>query len=209
VTFRIVTDALAIRILIQSGFDVQAKALLRSLDECCEFFSAILVKPDLAKEFFDSQELEKSREFWHKNVNKGRLRALIDQHISELGDFGVEQMATWRLEERLVTMTAKYVSFISGYMAYVGDESNETDDNQLGLFGRKSKNSIRTDRYALVVLIEPLLISPASFPFDLIEKDNTAWSMDEFNEMVAHVKHGLPVMANMISEYKIFGDVTI
>jgi hypothetical protein len=118
-------------------------------------------------------------------------------------------MATWRLEERLVTMTAKYVSFISGYMAYVGDESNETDDNQLGLFGRKSKNSIRTDRYALVVLIEPLLISPASFPFDLIEKDNTAWSMDEFNEMVAHVKHGLPVMANMISEYKIFGDVTI
>jgi hypothetical protein len=51
VTFRIITHALAIRILIQSGFDVQAKALLRSLDECCEFFSAILVKPISPKSF--------------------------------------------------------------------------------------------------------------------------------------------------------------
>jgi len=94
---------------------------------------------------------------------------IIEKHIAGLGDFATAQveMTRYRMEERLVAMTAKHATFISGYMAFV---VHEEDAGWFGLLGRKSKNSVRTIIYALNVLIEPLVLSPR-FPFGLIRKN--------------------------------------
>ena len=203
VSCRIVSDSMGIRLLVQNGFDVQAKAMLRSLDECCELLAAFLIKPELTVEFFESQQLEYSRKFWYQHVNKGKLRRIIDENIRSMNlpESLLSEMAAYRAEERLISLTAKHVSFVSGYMAYVAEENRKS--TRPGLFGQKNKNSVRTIIYAINVMIEPLALSP-NFPFKLLEKYETKMRTRPEREMMGHIKHGLATVMELIARYKIF-----
>ncbi|RUX27004.1 hypothetical protein EOA13_22010 [Mesorhizobium sp. M7A.F.Ca.US.011.01.1.1] len=80
---RLANDLWAIIELIETGFDLQARALTRSYLEHVDALICCIQDKELTKEFVRAVEPEDSNAFWHKYISKNKLKVRVSIFISE------------------------------------------------------------------------------------------------------------------------------
>ena len=81
---RLANDLWAIIELVESGFDLQARALARSYLEHVDVLICCIHDKELTKEFFYAVEPEQANAFWHKYVSKNKAKERVSRFISTL-----------------------------------------------------------------------------------------------------------------------------
>lgn len=138
----------SIRNLCIDGFDVPAKALLRSYTESLFLSVAILFDEKLANEYQNAIDEEKIKTFWHtsaspKNLHKRLLT--IEKEIGLDAEF-IEKVKSWRIQEYSLLSEAAHLSYTLACMSVLTPALDETC--KYAVFGKTSKMSLRTISYA-------------------------------------------------------------
>ena len=73
---------MVVRNLINEGFDVQAKNILRSIDEHAYTIFLLAIRPELADDFVLTNDDESANRFWWKHIRG--CREVVDKAIGSL-----------------------------------------------------------------------------------------------------------------------------
>ncbi len=93
---KIIADSMAIRHLINLGFDVQAKTVLRTTAEYLEMLVAPVDDPFLSEEFVNSDSPEDAHSFWQKHLKRGEIRRRMAKAWRRvIGEEDPEGAANW------------------------------------------------------------------------------------------------------------------
>jgi hypothetical protein len=153
---RVAQDAMVVRNLIQAGFDVQAKNILRSIEEHVDTIYLLCIQPSLCEDFVRADDEESINQFWWKHLRNARKtahKALVeivkeDAHLREFIEF--------RKSERALLSSAHHPSYIACTMPFMSlYGSNETRY----LYGSPSEWSFRTGKLLFYILAEAALFT--------------------------------------------------
>lgn len=194
----LVTQCFAIRKLCTSGFDVSAKLCARQLIETMDLLRAMLDDPKLASEFMEGEELEEAREFWYRNVSKGKAAKRSDAYRAKkfkmkIAEF--KEMDKWAAEERLILSSAAHPSMIGAQMSFMRT-TKKGEPDYFGATGFVSDNSVRTLMYVTFELIELVVFHPKleflprlkRTPSTKITKKLTSWLQKELEVLSKYPK---------------------
>ena len=189
---KIVADSLAIRHLILAGFDVAANVVLRSL----------IHRPQLADEFFETDEPEAANKFWNRHVARAglptKMVAAWRDFFAGKDDETAEWFARWGRGFIGKMSTLSHPSFVGGMLSAIPLKTQYTEENWLGLFGDRSEGSAYTI-HAFSAFMFPILTLSRNFPFQGYDDFLCApVSYDDRNEFHLHVKVGRDILASMI-----------
>lgn len=196
----ITSHLFSIRLLVLSGFDVQAKQIARSLSEHVDTLLLLILHPELADEFSLTEDRDRANEFWNKHLRRGKARKALHAEIERIiGDVGEEfsKLKVWRQEEENALSMASHPTKLGCYVGMCvpvqeGSEYTAGDEpvSVLGFLGVRHSQSVRTLQYACFVL--SYLFAFASFPFG--EEGPVGFptpiKFDPDNFMHTLVKHG-------------------
>lgn len=79
---RLANDLWAIVELVESGFDLQARALTRAFLEHVDVLICCIQDKELTREFVEAREPDEAIAFWHKYVSKNRAKAKVNKFIA-------------------------------------------------------------------------------------------------------------------------------
>lgn len=197
---RIIVDLMAVRSLCLAGFDVSAKALLRSISEHLETAILICIEPDLANEFVETETREQSNHFWHKHLAKGKARQKIQSYWNEVlkDSDSAASISEFRNHHMDVTGMALHPSILAGYFSILPIGADDSPDAEWPLiFGRKARISERTLASAITMIFEFILLCD-HIPFESRPRNNLHIPFDKENELHVHVKHGRLTLTSII-----------
>jgi hypothetical protein len=142
---KICSDMFAIRHLIEGGFEVQCRSVLRSTIEYIDLAIAVCHDRDLVVQFMDAGDPEKANAFWHKNVSKGRLRRRVSEVVDEFfGVSGANFLAETRADDDEIHSVFVHPTSVAGLISSFGDlEAEIKYDGVLGVPTRASTVSLR------------------------------------------------------------------
>ena len=144
---------IAIRRLVVSGLDVQAKQLLRILTEHVDVVSALSADPQLAAEFALTVDGDTANMFWHRHVKGGRLRKLLFAKLeTTMGpELAAELIEFVKQEEKVLSMGI-HPSMAAAQMACLPVSGVPEQPFYFGFFGKATIFSERTLSYAVLYL---------------------------------------------------------
>lgn len=187
----IVSNLLAIRQLVVSGFDVAAKQLTRSLCEYADLLNLIVLKPSLATDFINLEDQDERNKFWWKHVKKARK--IVHDYLATLGEVGeYEAIDAWRQQEDTLLSMAAHPSFIASFAAAVPSEFRG-----LGYFGQRTTASNRTVHYAISALCDFLLVG-LHVPFEHGRGVPPLLKFNRRDPLHQYVKNGRIVLSALV-----------
>ena len=94
----VVNHAAAVRRLVRSGLDYQARGMLRLMSETSHLALALLTHRTLRDGFMAAQEPDEARRFWRKELSTRRISAILTTLETELniGGTACEELTEWR-----------------------------------------------------------------------------------------------------------------
>ncbi len=193
----ITSHLISIRHLVSTGHDLPAKQVLRSLGEYVDLILVLHFKPNLIAEFVKEKNYGKNNDFWHKNISKGKARAVIDQALKQLLFKEQDALDEWkklRKEEDSILSESVHPSFIACFMSLIGPVNSQLHGN--AFLGIKSETAIRTIRYTIFSLTEFMKIG-VLLPFTGNKVHGALVKHDDKNPIHQHVKHGRDVLNNL------------
>ncbi len=149
---RVAQDAMVIRNLIRTGFDAQAKNLLRSLDEHADAICYLCLKPEVCSEFVQTEDEDSGNKFWWKHLRHSRQ--IIDAAIVKKLAFDAElrSLSEFRGEERRLLSAVHHPTYMASTLPfYVPYKSVNITK---AMFGLPSEHSIRTGKFLFYILAE-------------------------------------------------------
>lgn len=154
---KIAQDALVVRNLILAGYDVQAKNILRSIDEHVDTVYYLCLKPELASEFVLTNDEKSANEFWWRHIRKSRK--VIDVEIAKISGAGgsSEKFSEFKATEREFLSASHHPSYWASTMSFMAPYRSTSFTNHL--FGLPSEYSYRTGKFLFYVLAELALCS--------------------------------------------------
>jgi hypothetical protein len=149
---RVTQDAMVIRNLICSGFDVQARNLLRSMEEHVDTIYYLCLKPEASEEFVHADDDVKANQFWYAHIRGSRK--VIDRILGERLKAKVElaELQQFRLEERKMLSTAHHPSYMAVTIPFF--VPYERVNVTKFIFGFPSEFSYRTGMLLFYILAE-------------------------------------------------------
>lgn len=156
----VAADCYAIRLLVLSGYDVNAKQTARLMSEYVDVLILLLHRPDLYGEFHGAQDPSEANKFWHRYISKGKLRRQIRSLTNKKFMFSEKEIAQaerWEAEEMLILSAASHPSLIAAFMTVAHGGAHRKAGS--GLFGNVDAGSIRTVSYCIHRLSELLLFA--------------------------------------------------
>lgn len=200
VLFAAVTSHLiSIRHLVSVGHDLPAKQVLRSLGEYVDLILVLHFKPNLIAEFLKKKNHGENNDFWHKNISKGKARAVVEQALKHLlfkENWMLDEWKKLRKEEDTILSESVHPSFIACFMNLLGPINSQLHGN--AFLGIKSETSIRTIRYAIFSLSEFMKVG-ILLPFMGNKVHGPLVKYDDENPLHQHVKHGRDVLNNLFA----------
>ncbi len=150
------SQIIAIRKLVLSGLDVQAKQLLRILIENIDVSLLIAQDKDALGDFELTIDELSSNDFWHKHISKGKIRTKIHSKLGEvIGRDAYREFEQYFKQEEQILGMAIHPSLGAAQMAcfprLVG--GHESDPFSFGFLGGVSAFSERTLSYAVFYTI--------------------------------------------------------
>lgn len=169
-TASIASNCFAIRQLVLSGYDVNAKTLARLLGEYIDTLILLLNRPELCPEFHRSQEPEDANKFWHKYLSKGKARRevrSIFKSITQLDEDQTSEIDDWRADEFTVLSAASHPSMIAAFFNVA--HGGRYGKAGTGIFGNVDTTSVRTLRFCVFELGFLILIGRKLGLFSALE----------------------------------------
>lgn len=196
---KIISDSLAIRMLVNGGFDISARTILRTLSEYMEVLVALLHRPDFAGEFVKSDTPESAQQFWQSALRGGKIRRRVEAAWLEIFDNNNDSaswFANWGRGALPLLSGLAHPSFSGGVFSAIPLQTSYVGDNWLGFLGEKSDMSAETI-YIYSQFSFPIFLLSQSFPFEESEYYSFV-EYEESNELHKHVKIGRTVIASII-----------
>lgn len=137
-------DLCAIRALMVDGFEVQARILARSAVEAVELMLLLPHDSEMERAFFDANDFDKSNEFWHRYLSKGRLRKKANKIIDDVLELKTVSWQHIRQRHDDVYSILAHPSTTMGLLAMFPDEDG---DDRPGHWGYRTNASIVTMKY--------------------------------------------------------------
>jgi hypothetical protein len=148
---KISQDAMAVRHLMVNGYDVQAKNLLRSIDEHVDTVYVLCLRPDLCDEFVLTEDEESANKFWWAHVR--RAREFIDSELRKrLSPELALEFTGFKKSERKMMSMAHHPSYAASTMPFLVPYRGTNVYTYL--FGLPSEYSYRTGRLLFFLLAE-------------------------------------------------------
>jgi hypothetical protein len=160
----ITTDIGAIEVLSRSGFDIQAKIIVRALREKLDALIAVQLDRGFAIGFVESGDSEDSNRFWHQRVARGKLLKNIAKRLGHYTQDGQSPIDDFWLAERkrldLWLGASVHPSHTTGLLSAFprfGEEGSSLSDSD-GLWGQPSSLSIPTISAVIGLAFEVTLL---------------------------------------------------
>lgn len=148
---KISQDAMVVRHLMVNGYDVQAKNLLRSIDEHVDTVYVLCLRPDLCDEFVLTEDEQAANKFWWAHVR--RARELIDSELRQRLSLELaSELTDFKRSERQMTSMAHHPSYVASTMPFLVPYRGT--NVYAYLFGLPSEYSYRTGRLLFFLLAE-------------------------------------------------------
>jgi hypothetical protein len=148
---KISQDAMVVRNLIVSGYDVQAKNLLRSVDEHVDAIYVLCLRPDLCDEFVLTNDEQSANKFWWDHIR--RARKFIDAELRRrLNTELVSEFTEFKHSERQMLSMAHHPSYVASTIPFM--VPYEGTNVYAYLFGIPSEYSYRTGQFLFFLLAE-------------------------------------------------------
>jgi hypothetical protein len=147
---------IAIRRLVLSGLDVQAKQLLRVLIENLDVALLIPTDENALRDFELTVDGSSSNEFWHRYISKGKIRSKVHSRMRhDIGDGPYKEFLEYLKQEEQILGMAVHPSLGASQMACLPRiaEANTERPFTLGFVGDASVFSERTLSYAVFYMI--------------------------------------------------------
>jgi hypothetical protein len=176
----LVQDSIVIRDLINQGFDLQARNLLRSFDERLDLIYYICVNPGAAAEFAASTDEKTSNDFWRRHLSGQRARKIVNAKVKEiLGADFEEEFSTFRDEERKMLSAAHHPSYWAITNSMFPPSTQETF--LFANFGVRSEFSFRTSKFLFNSLCEFVLVFIHLRPevIEILKDDRSLGEVDD------------------------------
>lgn len=143
----------ALRHLVTSGLDVQAKQLLRALTELVDLASVISIDPSISESFSRTVDEDTANQFWHHHAKKGKLRKTVFKRLEEsvVKIPAAELMDYINQEQKLLGMCV-HPSMAAAQMACLPLTGVNPQPFHFGFLGRATIFSERTLSHAIVYL---------------------------------------------------------
>jgi len=149
---RLTQDAMVVRNLIADGFDVQAKSLLRSIDEHIDAIYYVCLKPEVSDAFVAAQDERSANRFWYEHFRSARK--FVNGAISQLfkDQASLSELQEFRIAERELLSTAHHPSYMAMTIPFLVPykEVNVTRF----MFGLPNEFSFRTGKLLFYILAE-------------------------------------------------------
>jgi hypothetical protein len=151
---KIVQDAFVVRNLMLSGFDIQAKNILRSIDEHVDLACYLCVKPEAAEEFVSTEDGETANVFWWRHVRGARK--VIDSALDKIvkNDDSIKELRQFKSQEREMLSAAHHPSFLATTPIIVPYAQNNAS---MYMFGFPTEYSYRTGKLLFFLLAQAAL----------------------------------------------------
>ena len=154
---RVAQDSMVVRNLMEAGFDIQARNLLRSIEEHVDAIYFLCLQPAACEQFVRTEDGERANRFWwehlrgaRKVINKAFLKIVKeDAYVRELVEF--------RNQERSMLSAAHHPSYVACTMPFISPYSSMNETRYL--FGLPSEYSLRTGKLLFYVLAEAAVVS--------------------------------------------------
>lgn len=154
---RVAQDAVAVRNLIHTGFDVQAKNILRSLDEHVDAICLLCIRPSLCEQFVRTNDEKRANSFYHGHLRSARK--VINQKLIEMvkENAALQDLVEFRRSERLMLSTAHHPSYVACTMPFMSPYRSANVTRYL--FGLPTEYSFRTGKVLFYILVMTAMIS--------------------------------------------------
>jgi hypothetical protein len=149
---RVTQDAMVIRNLIYNDFDVQARNLLRSVEEHVDTIYYLCLKPEASEEFVDADDEIKANQFWYTHIRGSRK--VIDRMVGEMlkAKVDLQELQQFRLQERKMLATAHHPSYMAVTIPFLVPYKHVNVTKFI--FGFPSEFSYRTGMLSFYILAE-------------------------------------------------------
>ena len=152
---RVFTDLVAIRMLVLSGLDVQARQLARTMSENLDALALTTLNEEFCAAFVQSQDPNSSSATWFRFIAKGKARKQLYAFIDSKG--GEKATAFWRdfrdHEEPIFSMAA-HPNHAMGFLTFVPHLGDQTMSDDWGRERDVSSASLRTLLFCTVRCLE-------------------------------------------------------
>lgn len=130
---------------------MQAKNILRSIDEHAYTIFLLAIRPELADDFVLTNDDESANRFWWKHIRG--CREVVDKAIgSLLQERDVLRDNVFRTEERQLLSTAHHPSYVASTMPFLVPYNRA--NISMYMFGLPSEYSYRTAKLLFYILAE-------------------------------------------------------
>ncbi len=155
---RIESDLAAIRTLVLTGSDVQARSLSRGLSEHLDALALSGINPIFCTDFVTHQDGQAANGMWLRHMAKGRARKQIYKAVddSSVGIPVTDWFKLYRAQEEEMLASAVHPTHIAGFMSVVPHISDPTIEGW-GNEKHVSGASRRTLRFCSIRCVETIL----------------------------------------------------
>ncbi len=114
-TFRMIEQLDAIRLLFLTGLPTPAMQIARSISEDIDMALAFVSRPKLAARFIDCTTIEEANEFWRRHIAGGRAFKAVSEQLYRAGlEFDRSgEYAAWRKNVKAILGTAVHSAYRS------------------------------------------------------------------------------------------------
>ena len=151
---RVAQDAMVVRRLICEGYDVQARNLLRSLDEHLGAIYYLCLKPGACSKFIAAQTEKSANKFWWAHI-RGSRKVVEDALSKIVGPEFVQEMSIFRRSEWSMLSSAHHPSYAACTVPFMVPYSDVNASKYI--FGAPSEYSYRTGKLLYYMLAEAAL----------------------------------------------------
>ncbi len=146
---------MVVRRLMVDGYDVQAKNLLRSVDEHIDAVYYLCIRPALCDEFVLTIDEESANKFWWNHIRRAR-KAIDSELRRRLNNDLISELTLYKEAERHMLSTAHHPSYVASTLPFI--VPYEGTNVYTYLFGIPNEYSYRTGRFLFFLLAEMSMI---------------------------------------------------
>lgn len=148
---KISQDAMVVRRLMVDGCDVQAKNLLRSVDEHIDAVYYLCIRPAVCDEFVQTVDEQSANRFWFEHIR--RARKFIDSEIRRrMSSDLISEHTEYKKSEREMLSMTHHPSYLASTQPFIVPYKGT--NVYAYLLGIPSEYSYRTGRFLFFLLAE-------------------------------------------------------
>jgi hypothetical protein len=144
-------DSMVVRNLIVVGYDVQARNLLRSIDEHVDAIYYLCLRPEACDKFVLTIDDKSSNAFWYEHI-RGARKFIDGELRRKSGGDVFQEFSRYKKSEREMFSSAHHPSYVASTVPFLAPYGSVRAFDYL--FGTPNEFSYRTGAFLFFLLVE-------------------------------------------------------